>query len=81
VSNNVPTVGGVGADASDKVIVAGVPAAWSFANQLTETEVIRQEKRFANLVRGLNIYGAKVFEPKGLATATVSFAPPAVDES
>ena len=78
VSNNVPAVGGAGADKDDKVIVAGVPAAWSFANQLAETEAIRQEKRFANLVRGLNIYGAKVFEPKGLATATVTFAAPAV---
>lgn len=76
VSNNVPTVGGGGANAGDLVIAAGVPGATSFANQLTETETLRDPKRFRNIVRGLNVYGAKVFRPLGIATATVTFAAP-----
>ncbi len=77
VSNNLPTVGGSGTNKDYKVITAGVAAATSFAMQLTEVEAIREEKRFANIVRGLQIYGAKVFRPAGLATANVVFEAPA----
>jgi len=73
VSNNIQKVGGAGANKDDLVICAGVPDAVSFANQITETEAIRSEHRFGDLVRGLNIFGAKVFRPEGIATATVSF--------
>ena len=75
VSNNTSKVGGSGAAKDDMVISAGVPGALSFASQLTEVEALREEKRFADLVRGLNIYGAKVFRPEGIATATVTYAP------
>lgn len=74
VSNNVPVAGGSGADKSDQVIVAGIPDATTFANQLTEVEAYRSQARFADVVRGLNVYGAKVTRPEGLATATVTFA-------
>ncbi len=76
-SNNVQKVGGSGANKDDLVICAGVPSALSFANQLTKLEAFRHPKRFADVVRGLNIYGAKVFRPEGIATATVTVAPPA----
>lgn len=75
VSNNVPVVAGAGADAGDFVIGAGVASAISFANQINQTEALRSQKRFADVVRGLNIYGAKVFRPEGIATATVSVVP------
>jgi hypothetical protein len=71
VSNNVPTVGGGGANKDDLVIAAGVPDALTFANQLVEVEALREQARFADMVRGLNVYGAKVTRPEGLATATV----------
>lgn len=73
VSNNLATVGGTGANKDYKVITAGVASATSFAMQLTNVEALREEKRFANIVRGLQIYGAKVFRPAGLATANVTF--------
>lgn len=73
VSNNLPTVGGSGTNKNYKVITAGVAAATSFAMQLTNVEALREEKRFANIVRGLQVYGAKVFRPAGLATANVVF--------
>lgn len=77
VSNNAPKVGGGGADKGDWVISAGVTSALTFANQIVEVESLRGQKRFADMVRGLNVYGAKVFRPEGIATATVTVAPPA----
>jgi hypothetical protein len=77
-TNNTRTVnqsdGSAGADTADLVICAGVPGSISVAQQLVQTEAIRSELRFADVVRGLNIYGAKVFRPAGIATATAVFA-------
>lgn len=67
----VPTVGGAGAAKDDKVLIAGVPGAFTFANQIIKTEAGRREKGFDDFVKGLNVYGAKVTIPEGLATATV----------
>lgn len=78
ISNNLRTVnqsnGSTGADQNDLVLCAGVPDAVSCAQQLVETEAIRDPKQFADIVRGVNIYGAQVFRPEGIATATVTFA-------
>lgn len=78
VSNNVRTVvqsdGSTGANTADLVITAGVPDAISCAQQLVETEAIRDPNQFRDIVRGVNIYGASVFRPEGIATATVTFA-------
>lgn len=76
-SNNINKVGGAGAAKDDYVIVAGISEALSFANQLSNVETIRDQKRFANIVRGVNMYGGKVFRPEGLASASVLLAPPA----
>lgn len=59
--------------ASRSLVVAGVPGALSFANQLVETEALRSQARFADIVRGLNVYGAKLFRPEGVATANVEY--------
>lgn len=59
---------------NDLVVQAGVPAAQSLAVQITETEAMRQEKRFADLVRGLQVYGGKTLYVDGIATASCSFA-------
>ena len=74
VSNNAPLVGGAGADQNDRVICAGVRSAVSVAQQLLETEALRSELRFADVVRGLSVYGGKVMMPKGIATATITMA-------
>lgn len=70
-TTQVPTVGGAGANKDDKVLIAGVPGAFTFANQIIKTEAGRREKGFDDFVKGLNVYGAKVTIPEGLATATV----------
>lgn len=67
----VPTVGGAGAAKDDKVLIAGVPGAFTFANQILKTEAGRREKGFDDFVKGLNVYGAKVTIPEGIATASV----------
>lgn len=61
-SNNVPQT-----TATKYRIVAGHPSAWSFASQITTIEAYRPEKRFANAVKGLLVFGAKVVKPSGLA--------------
>lgn len=60
---------------SRSLVVAGIPDALSFANQLVEVEALREQARFADLVRGLNIYGAKLTRPDGVATANVEYVP------
>lgn len=57
------------------LIVAGVPGALTFASQIVETEAIRSEKRFADIIRGLHVYGAKITRPEGIATANAEFVP------
>lgn len=70
VSNNVPKASG------KSVIIAGVPAAYSMVTQINKVEATREEKRFADIVKGLMIYGSKVFRPEGLASATITVAEP-----
>lgn len=66
VSNNTP-----GAEGTE-TIIAGVPAAYSMVTQINKVEAAREEKRFADMVKGLMIYGSKVFRPEGLASAEVT---------
>jgi hypothetical protein len=61
-SNNVPNTA-----ATKYRIVAGHPSAWSFASQITSVEAYRPELRFAQAVKGLLVFGAKVVKPAGLA--------------
>jgi len=66
-SNNAPLVSG-----DDYAVVAGISDAWTFADQINEVEAQRLTDEFADQVRGLHLYGAKVIEPTGLAVLTAS---------
>ncbi len=66
LSNNAPAPA-----AGQRVVQAGIPDAISVAEQITQTEALRAQNRFADIVRGLHVFGAKVFEPAGVATAIV----------
>lgn len=68
VSNNAPNGPGAGAG---KLIIAGYKGAASFAEQIAKTEATRKEKGFADIVKGLHLYGAKIVRPTGLAAADV----------
>ncbi|GAA0969788.1 P22 phage major capsid protein family protein [Acrocarpospora macrocephala] len=66
-SNNAPLVTG-----DDYAVLAGNNRAITFASQITRTEALRSEVRFADRMRGLYVYGAKVMRPDGLATLVAS---------
>lgn len=46
--------------------IAGVNSAVTFAEQIVQTEAYRMEKRFADAVKGLNVFGVKVIYPDAL---------------
>lgn len=68
-SNQVPNT----ALAKYKVI-AGHPDAWSRAQQILKTVPYQPELRFADALKGLHVYGAKVIRPNQLAVLTASDA-------
>jgi N4-gp56 family major capsid protein len=62
-SNNVTTTGSAPVVHH---IMAGVPAALTYAEQIVNVEGLRLEGSFADAVRGLHLYGAKVLDPAQL---------------
>lgn len=69
-SNNLPAGGGT--LTAGKGIVAGYNGAATLAEQIVSVEAARMEKRFADMVKGLHVYGAKVVRPTGLVKADVA---------
>jgi len=64
-SNNVPNTAG-----DHYKVVAGVARATTFADSVNETEAYRPDKFFADALRGLHCYGAKVIDPSCLCVLT-----------
>lgn len=64
-SNNVPNDGG-----ERYKILAGTSQAWSYAEQINQVEAYRPERRFGDAMKGLHLYGAKVFRPQSLVCVT-----------
>lgn len=54
--------------------IAGTRAATSYAEQIAKVEAFRPEKRFADALKGLHLYGSKVVRPSGLVVASVKVA-------
>lgn len=54
-------------------ITAGDEGACTYAEQIVSTEAYRPEKRFADAVKGLHVYGAKVVDAKRLAGLKCTF--------
>lgn len=72
-SNNVPSEAGGSGSTTVFSVVGSSPIQGTFAQQILKTEAYRPEKRFADAVKGLHVYGAKVLRPQVVAVATVSF--------
>lgn len=53
-------------------IMFGTSDAITFASQVTQVEAYRPQKRFADAVKGLNVYGAKVVYPDMLGVLCAS---------
>jgi N4-gp56 family major capsid protein len=61
----------VGSSSDIHKVIAGHPYAWSYAEQVNEVEGFRPEEFFADAVKGLHLYGAKVTNPECLAVLSV----------
>lgn len=62
-SNNVPST----TSTTAFKVLAGHSMAWTFAEQINQVEGYRPERRFADAVKGLHLYGAKVVRPNAIA--------------
>jgi hypothetical protein len=51
--------------------IAGSRIATTYAEQINKVEAFRPEKRFADALKGLHLYGAKVVRPEALVVASV----------
>lgn len=70
-SNNCNSV--TATNTTTYTITAGDEGACTYAEQISDTEAYRPEKRFADAVKGLHLYGAKVVDPKRLAGLKCTF--------
>ena len=80
-SNNLPSVGtgpattGSGNQNSNfGVIVAGHSSAVATAEQINKTETYRDPDSFADIVRGMHLYGRKILRPEAIVTAKYNAA-------
>ena len=81
VSNNLPTdgtgPGTSGTTAQDDnfgVILAGQDEAVATAEQINKVENYRDPDSFADIVRGMHLYGRKILRPQGLVSAIYNVA-------
>ena len=72
VSNLLPSGVAAGLAAGETAIYAGTQHALTFASQINKVETIRSEMTFGTLLRGLQVYGAKVLDGTALAQAIVT---------
>jgi hypothetical protein len=81
VSNNLPRVGTGPATSGTAnqnsnfgVIVAGHDSAVATAEQINKTEKYRDPDSFADIVRGMHVYGRKILRPEAIVTAKYNVA-------
>ena len=70
VSNNI--VQGESDGAVQHMCMARTKRAIAFAEQLSEINAYRPEKRFADAVKGLHLYGAKIVYPEEFVVLDMS---------
>ena len=80
-SSNLPAVGsgsGTSGTANNNsnfgVLVAGHDSAVATAEQINKTETYRDPDSFADIVRGMHLYGRKILRPEALVTAKYNAA-------
>lgn len=56
------------------LVTFGYRGAFTYAEQIAKVEAYRPEKRFADALKGLHLYGAKVTRPGAIGTARVKVA-------
>ena len=80
-SSNLPALGtGPGTSGTANqltnlgVIVAGHDSAVATAEQINKTETYRDQDSFADIVRGMHLYGRKILRPEAIVTARYNAA-------
>jgi len=80
-SSNLPAIGtGAGTAGSGNqnsnmgILVAGHNSALATAETISKTETYRDPDSFADIVRGMQVYGAKILRPEGIVTAKYNAA-------
>ena len=80
-SNNLPykgtgagTSSAAGSATNYGVLVSGHDSAVAVADQIAKTESFRSPETFADIVRGVQLYGRKILRPQGLITANYNLA-------
>lgn len=80
-SNNLPYLGtgtdttaAAGSETSFGILVAGHDSAVATAEQIAKTESFRSPDTFADIVRGMQLYGRKILRSEALFTAAVNVA-------
>ena len=80
-SSNLPalgtgpgTTGTANQNANFGAIVAGHDSAVATAEQISKTETYRDPDSFADIVRGMHLYGRKILRPEALVTAKYNLA-------
>jgi hypothetical protein len=79
-SNNLPSLGtgpsttGTNSSSNFGVIVAGHSSSIATAEQINKTETYRDPDSFADIVRGMHLYGRKILRPEAIATAIYHLA-------
>ena len=80
-SSNVPSVGtgsqttGSGnQNANFSVIIGGHDSAVATAESIAKTETYRDPDSFADICRGMQVYGSKILRPEGIVTAKYNAA-------
>jgi len=76
VSNNLPSEGtgaatvtaATGSETNFGVIVGGHDSAVATAQRINKVETVRDNDHFADVVRGLHMYGAKILRPEAIVT-------------
>jgi hypothetical protein len=81
ISNNLPklgtgpgTTGTTNQNTNFGVIVAGHDSAVATAEQISKTETYRDPDSFADIVRGMHLYGRKILRPEAIVTAKYNAA-------
>ncbi len=81
VSSNLPavgtgpaTTGTANQNSNFGVLVAGHGSAVATAEQLSKTETYRDPDSFADIVRGMHLYGRKILRPEAIVTAKYNAA-------
>ena len=81
VSNNLPadgtgagTTGTANQNTDYGVIVSGHDSAFATAEQINKTETYRDPDSFADIVRGMHLYGRKILRPEAIVVAKYNLA-------